>query len=45
MDIKGAWHDAQHHPPNFFKTHCDFGTKGLVIFFWLVKFGVDIPNT
>ena len=30
-DIKGAWHDPQHHPPKCFQTHSDF-----VIFFWLL---------
>ncbi len=34
--LKSAWHDPQHHSPNFFETHCDFGTKSLVIFFWLL---------
>ena len=34
--VKSAWHDPQHHPPFFVQTHCDFGTKSLVIFIWLL---------
>ncbi len=35
LRFKGARHDPQHHPPKFFSTHSDFGTKSLVIFLWL----------